>query len=86
MTQPGSAALDRLRDVFRKALELPADAEVESLRYRGIEAWDSLAHMSLIAALEDEFDIMIDTDDVIDMSSFGKAREILARHGVEIGA
>lgn len=38
--------------------------------------------MALIAALEDEFDIMIDTDDVIDMSSFAKAREILAKHGV----
>jgi acyl carrier protein len=85
MTEPAALALDRLRDVFRKSLELPADAQVDSLTYRGIEAWDSLAHMSLVATLEDEFDVMIDTDDVIDMSSFGRAREILARNGVDFG-
>jgi acyl carrier protein len=76
--------LDRLRGVFRTALELPADADVDTLEYRGIEKWDSLAHMSLIAAIEDEFDIMIDTDDVIDMSSFTKAREIVGKYGVAV--
>jgi acyl carrier protein len=74
--------IDRLRDVFRSSLELPADFDVDSLEYRGIEKWDSLAHMSLIAALEDAFDIMIDTDDVIDMSSFSKAQDILGKYGV----
>ena len=39
--------------------------------------------MSLVAALEDEFDIMIDTDDIIDLSSFEKGKEILAKYGVE---
>jgi acyl carrier protein len=76
--------LDRLRAVFRSSLELPADFDVDSLEYRGIEKWDSLAHMSLVAALEDEFDVMIDTDDVIDMSSFGKAKSILQKQGVQL--
>lgn len=74
--------IDRLRNVFRSALELPADFDVDSLEYRGIEKWDSLAHMSLIASLEDEFDVMIDTDDVIDLSSFSKSRDILGKYGV----
>jgi acyl carrier protein len=78
--------IERLRGVFRKSLELAADFEVDSLEYRGIEKWDSLAHMSLIAALEDEFDIMIDTDDVIDLSSFAKAREILGKYGVDFSS
>jgi acyl carrier protein len=75
--------IDRLRATFRTSLELPDTFDVDSLEYRGIEKWDSLAHMALVAAIEDEFGVMIDTDDVIDMSSFGKAREILAKHGVE---
>jgi len=73
--------LDRLRAVFRTALNLPADADVDRLEYRGIPQWDSLAHMALIAAMEDEFSIMIDTDDMIDMSSFAKAGELLEKHG-----
>ncbi|KAB2351907.1 acyl carrier protein [Actinomadura rudentiformis] len=71
---------ERLRRVFRSALNLGDEVEVDVLEYRGIDKWDSLAHMALVAALEDEFDIMIDIDDVIDMSSFGKARELLEKH------
>jgi acyl carrier protein len=74
--------LDRLRDVFRVALSLPAGADVDDLEYRAIPQWDSLAHMALVAAIEDEFDIMIDTDEVIDMSSFTQAARLLEKHGV----
>ncbi|MER7441991.1 MULTISPECIES: acyl carrier protein [Micromonospora] len=74
--------LQRLRTVFRTALELPEEAEVDGLEYRGIEKWDSLAHMSLVATIEDEFGVMLDTDEVIDLSSFDRARQILEKHGV----
>ena len=47
------------------------------MQYTGIQAWDSIGHMSLIAALEETFDIMMDTDDIIDLSSFEKGMEIL---------
>ncbi|SEG99610.1 Acyl carrier protein [Nonomuraea solani] len=74
--------LDRLRAVFRSALNLPADADVDGLEYRAIPEWDSLAHMALIAAMEDAFSIMVDTDEMIDMSSFAKAVELLESHDV----
>lgn len=38
--------------------------------FQDIIAWDSVGHMSLIATLEDAFDIMMDTDDIIDLSSY----------------
>jgi len=38
--------------------------------------------MRLINEIESAFDIMIDTEDVIDMSSFGKAKEIVGKYGV----
>ena len=76
--------LQRLREAFRSALDLPADAPVDELRYQDNEKWDSLAHMSLVAAIEDEFSVMIDTDDVINMSSFGEAVKILGKYGVDI--
>lgn len=54
------------------------DPEVaKSLEYQAISEWDSVGHMGLIAALEDTFDIMMDTDDIIDFSSFEKGKEIL---------
>ncbi|MFE3447609.1 acyl carrier protein [Nonomuraea sp. NPDC059194] len=76
--------LDRLRVVFCSSLNLPEGTDVDGLEYRSIPQWDSLGHMALIAAMEDEFDIMIDTDDMIDMSSFGKAVELLEKQGVAV--
>lgn len=72
--------LDDLRRVFRDALGLAGDAEVDGLAYRGVPEWDSVGHMRLVAAIETAFDIMLDTDEVIDMSSFDKAAETVRRH------
>ena len=51
-----------------------------TLEYQGIPEWDSVGHMELVAAIEDAFDIMMDTDDIIDFSSFEKGKEILANN------
>ncbi|GAB2828740.1 MULTISPECIES: acyl carrier protein [Lentzea] len=73
---------DRLRAVFVDALQLDDDVDVESLKYRDIEAWDSVGHMALIAAIEDEFDVQFETEQVIDMSSFKVAVDMLKGLGV----
>ena len=75
--------LEKYINVFVEALEVTPE-EVPSLRYREVDQWDSVGHMSLIAALEDAFDIMVDMDDIIDLSSFEKGKEILAKYDVEI--
>jgi acyl carrier protein len=67
-----------------EAFELPSDEGVESLAYQSIQLWDSVGHMSLMAMLEANFDIMLDTDDMIDFASFEKGREILKKYDVEI--
>jgi len=73
---------DRLRRVFVDTLELTPSVDVEELKYRDIDAWDSLGHMSLVAAIEDEFDVQLDTEQVIDMSSFKVAVDMLRGMGV----
>lgn len=67
----------QLRAVFVDALELGEGVEVEKLEYRGIEAWDSVGHMTLVAAIEDEFGVQLDTDQVIDLSSFTVALDLV---------
>ena len=69
--------------LFSSALGINPERVVDDLQYNSIDEWDSVAHMGLVAALEREFDIMLDTDDILDMSSVGKAREILRKYGVE---
>jgi len=54
------------------------------LLYQSVELWDSVGHMQLIAALEDAFDIMLDTDDIIDFSSYEVGIEILKKYEVDL--
>ncbi|WP_232667173.1 acyl carrier protein [Pseudonocardia sp. TRM90224] len=72
-----------LRKAFVDSLDIAPDTDWESLSYRGIEEWDSVAHMRLIAELEDVFDIMIETEDVIDMNSYVVARKLLGKYGID---
>ena len=75
---------DKLRAAFVEALALPPEVEVASTAYRVTRQWDSVAHMQLVAAIELAFDIMLDTDDVLGMSSYQRAREIVGKHGVAL--
>jgi acyl carrier protein len=85
MTTATATNKQRYDSVFMNALELqPADL-TETLLYNSVKTWDSVGHMSMIAALETEFDIMLDTEDIIDFSSYCKGFEILAKYGVQIG-
>jgi acyl carrier protein len=49
-----------------------------------VQGWDSVGHMALIAALEESFDIMMDTDDIVDFSSYEKGKAILKKYNVTI--
>lgn len=77
--------LEKYNKAFMETFEITEDKLAE-LKYQDIEAWDSVGHMTLVAALEDAFDIMMDTDDIIDFNSYEKGKELLAKeeYGVEI--
>ena len=60
------------------------ESKVEGLAYQEITAWDSVGHMGLISALEEAFDIVFDTDDIVEFSSFEKGKEIMGKYGVVI--
>ncbi len=66
------------------ALDLGHGADVESLEIGTNPHWDSVAHMALVAELEDRFGIDLDADDIVEMSSYAKSIEILRRYGVEV--
>ena len=75
--------LEKYNKAFIEILEVGED-QLEGLKYQGITAWDSVGHMNLVSALEEAFDIMMDTDDIIDFSSYEKGKEILsANYGID---
>ena len=75
--------LDRYKKVFIETFEIEEEV-LDNLKYQDIEQWDSLGHMSMIASLEEEFDIMFEMDDIIDFSSFNKGIETLTKYGIQV--
>jgi len=74
--------LEKYQSIFKESFQY--DGDLETLEYQGIEVWDSVGHMQLMAALEDTFGIELDVDDIIDFSSFQKGKTILAKYNVVI--
>lgn len=75
--------LEKYNEAFMTVFSI-TEAELAGLEYQGIPAWDSVGHMQLIAALEEAFDIMFDTDDIIDFNSYEVGKEFLAKYEVEL--
>ncbi len=68
---------EKYLNAFVTAFETDAET-AKTLKYQQIPAWDSVGHMGLIAQLEEAFGIMMEPDDIVDLSSFEKGKEILA--------
>lgn len=75
--------LEKYNAAFVESFGVTED-QLPGLAYQSIEDWDSVGHMQLIAELEDAFDIMFDTDDIIDFSSYEKGKELIAKYEVEL--
>ena len=72
----------KLIKVFSTALGIDLSEVNDNLEYNTISQWDSVGHMALVATLEKEFDVMFDTDDIIDFSSFKKGKQILKKYKI----
>lgn len=74
--------ISKLETAFVNALSIKIDNVTDDLKYQSIPEWDSISHMVLITEIEDIFSISLDTDDVVDMSSVAKAKEILGKYNI----
>lgn len=73
----------KYKKVFTEAFEINEDILLD-LEYQGVPEWDSVGHMSMIGLLEDEFDIMMEMEDIIDFSSFKKGIDTLKKYNINI--
>lgn len=75
---------EKYNNVFLESFSISPEMLNESLVYQSIPAWDSVGHMGMIAGLEEAFDIMMETDDIIEFSSYTVGIEKLKKYGIEI--
>lgn len=75
--------LDIYTNIFATTFNITKE-KTKDLKYQDIQEWDSVGHMGLIAAIEESFGIMMESDDIVDFSSFEKGKEILKKYNIEM--
>ena len=70
----------KYKQAFLEGLLIDESVLEGNLEYNTVTEWDSIGHMSLVAELEEKFDIMMEMEDIIDFSSFKKGIETLKKY------
>lgn len=76
--------IEKYNQAFVETFSIGIDLLQDDFRYQAVPAWDSVGHMGLIAALEDAFDIMLETEDIIEFSSYGVGKTILKKYHINL--
>ena len=75
--------IEKYNNAFMETFEIGEESLGDKLEYQSIEAWDSVGHMALMAALEDEFDIFLEMDDIVDFGSYDIGIKTLEKYEVK---
>ena len=78
------STIPKYSEIFKNALNIGDDKFNENIKYNEIDEWDSIGHMTLVGALEEKYKITLETDDIIDFSSYKKGIEILKKYKVNV--
>ena len=73
---------ERYDKVFCEVMQVDA-GQLSGLRFKESEYWDSVGHMTLVSALEDEFDIMLETEDMMSIKTYEGGKDILKKYNIQ---
>jgi acyl carrier protein len=71
---------DRLKEAFATALDLEVDEIEEDCSQETLEDWDSLGHLNLISEIEKTFKVKLTMDEVMEMTTYSKVKEVVNSH------
>lgn len=74
----------KLKEVLSRIFNVSLDTITEDASPDTIENWDSLRHMNLVLALEEEFDVEFTDDQVVEILSYKLIKIVLKEHGIEL--
>ena len=74
---------EKYNQVFINCFKVDA-AELSSLAYGSVPAWNSVGQMVLVEELEKAFDIEVEMEDILDIRSYAQGKVVLKKYGVKI--
>ena len=76
--------LQKYNRIFEEIFGVENDELNEKFTMEEVGRWNSLAHISLISSIEDEFEIMFDPEDILAFDSYEQGKKILEKYNVEL--
>ncbi len=76
--------LEKYNNAFAEVFSAKAEDLNDGYGKETVEEWDSVHQLSLVSELEEAFDIMFDPEDIMEMTSYAKGKEILAKYDVSL--
>ena len=76
--------LEKLNNIFCEVFSVEASVLNADFDKNSVDGWDSVHQLSLTSTVEDEFDIMLDAEDILDFISYDNAKTILAKYDIEL--
>lgn len=76
--------LEKLNEIFCEVFSVDASALGADFDKNSVEGWDSVHQLSLTSAVEDEFDIMLDAEDILECTSYENVKNILAKYEIKL--
>lgn len=76
--------LEKYNGVFRDVFMVEDAVLNDAFDNKSVDGWDSVKQLALTTALEDTFDIMLDAEDILELTSYAKGKEIMRKYEVEL--
>ncbi len=76
------SVLERLAKVFQQVFDHDPSQFSERTTPEDVPRWDSIGHMNLVGAMEQEFGQQFDIDEIMEMENVARILQILAAHGL----
>lgn len=74
--------LEKYNNAFAQVFSAKSEELNDNYGKDMVEEWDSVHQLSLIAELEEAFDILFDPEDIMEMTSYAKGKELLSKYDV----
>lgn len=71
--------IEKYNQAFARTLNLGLD-EVKNAKFKETPMWDSVGHMTLMAALEDAFDVLFEAEDLMAIRNYQDGMDILSKN------
>lgn len=76
--------IEKLNRIFCEVFSIKEGVLNGDFDKDNVEGWDSVHQLSLTSSVEDEFDIMLDAEDILEFTSYEKAKAILNKYEIEL--